>query len=150
MDSNHQYGLLYHAVTIRSETPVPLKKPFETFGRKNRPKNVSTDGLENASPTRAGNQARIWPGPSLIHMLYQRLKSWRRTMDSNHRYGLLYHAVTIRSETPVPLKNPFETFGRGRRKNRPKNVSTDGLENAPPTRAGNQARIWPGPSLIHM
>src|SRR6202041_2722516 len=38
--------------------------------------------------------------------------------------------------------------GRRGSTNRPKNVSDDGLENAPPTRAGNRAQIRPVVDLI--
>src|SRR5271170_985144 len=31
-------------------------------------------------------------------------------MDSNDRYGLPYHAVSVCTKTPVPPKNPFETI----------------------------------------
>jgi len=57
-------------------------------------------------------------------------------------------AVTIRRETPAPLKKQFEIFRVQRVHKSPKNVSDDGLENAPPTRAGNLAQIRPVVGLI--
>ena len=62
-------------------------------------KNVSDNGPENAQPTRAGNRAQIQPVVGLISLWSQKLNSWRRAMDSNHRFGLPYHAVTILPET---------------------------------------------------
>jgi hypothetical protein len=153
MDSNDRYGLPYHAVSVCTKTPVPPKNPFETFGcrgSRNRPNTVSTDRLGYAPPTRAGNQAQFWPGSSKIHLCYQIFNSRRRTMDSNDRYGLPYHAVSVCTKTPVLPKNPFETFGCRGSRNRPNTVSTDRLGYAPPTRAGNQAQFWPGSSNIHL
>src|SRR5271163_2666908 len=89
------------AVIIRRETPAPLKKQFEIRVQRvhKSPKNVSDDGLENAPPTRAGNRAQIRPVVGLIPLWSQKLNSWRSAMDSNHRFGLPYHAVTILPET---------------------------------------------------
>ena len=94
------------------------------------PKNVSDDGLENAPPTRAGNRAQIRPVVGLISLWSQKLDSWRSAMDSNHQFGLPYHAVTMHSETPASLKthNNFNAHSacrtlRRRRARIPRGVS---------------------------
>jgi hypothetical protein len=77
---------------------------------------------------------------------------WRSAMDSNHQFGLPYHAVTIHSETPASLKthNNFNAHSacrtlRRRRARIPRGVSFAPVSNMP-------FRSWPPTSatFVHI
>ena len=120
--------------------------------RKIRSEIVSQQRQKNASWARPRKPGRFWGHKVKITELSQYRNYWRSAMDSNHQFGLPYHAVTIHSETPASLKTHNNCNAhsacrtpRRRRARIPRGVSFAPVSNMP-------IRSWPPTSatFVHI
>jgi hypothetical protein len=82
--------------TAQSETHRLPKIAFETLPtrrRQIRSEIVSQQRQKNASVARPRKPGRFWGHKVQITESYQYRNYWRSAMDSNHQYGLPYHAA---------------------------------------------------------